>query len=289
MSARPYESYLVDAFIEWASDRTLPGFRYQFKSPDENNAERLHKAFLKKSSESIHLEETVLPYIPCGATKLLPVLHGGGENGYSENYISHLRDCVAGRDANFHDCALLIIHNSKLDTITNSAEDVALEGRAWDPSALVDRLSTLIDDTSPSRHLLKCLLEDQLHYVMSEGATVFGFASLYESIANGVVHLSKLGLFDDPLISAMSNSPAQIRKRLEDNRDLRRHIEFIAENYPEQVEDMFREEFDQNLFDSISSRIRTGKVLRTMISRLRWSPIERNRSLLKPSRVLVDG
>lgn len=242
MSARPYESYLVDVFIEWARNKIQPGFRYQFQSPDHSNASRLYDAHLARATDAIELGDVRLPFIACGATKLIPVLHGEGGQGFSENYISHLRDCVASRTADFGDCALLIIHNSKLDTIINSAEDLAAEGSAWHPRVLAKRLHALSQHHTASSNLLACLLEDQLKYVVSEGATVFGFAPLYDAIADGAIQLSKLGLFEDPLMASF-NSPAQIRKRLEENRELRRRVEFVTENYAEQVEDMFREEF----------------------------------------------
>jgi len=242
MSARPYESYLVDVFIEWATDKAQAGFRYQFQSPDHNNASKLHDAYLTRSHDAIVLGQVALPFIACGAIKLIPVLHGEHGNGFSENYISHLRDCVASRTDNFADCALLIIHNSKLDTIINSAEDLAAEGRAWHPPGLANRLHALSQVQAASRNLLACLLEDQLKYVISEGATVFGFAPLYDAMADSSIQLSKLGLFEDPLVASL-NHPAQIRRRLEENRELRRRVEFVIENYAEQVEDMFREEF----------------------------------------------
>jgi len=242
MSARPFESYLVDVFIEWATTKARPGFRYQFQSPDQNNAAKLHDAFLSRVTDAIKLESGMpLPVVVCGETKLIPVLQGEEENAFSENYISHLRDCIASRNAPFDESALLIIHNSKLDTIINNAEDVAQEGRAWHPRGLFERLSTMAEEQPSYRNLFGCLLEDQLSFVTGEGATVFGFAPLYDAIADGTVHLSKLGLFDDPQV-AVNNQPSQIRRRLEDNRELRRKIDFIVENYTDQVEDMLRDE-----------------------------------------------
>jgi len=242
MSVRPFESYLVDVFIEWANNRAQAGFRYQFQSPDHNNAANLHDAYLAKTSGAITVSGVELRFIVCGDTKVIPVLHGENGKGFSENYISHLRDRVASRTAEFADCALLIIHNSKLDTIINSAEDLAAEGRAWHPLLLARRLKALSQEHPGNRQLLACLLDDQLRYVVSEGATVFGFAPLYQAIAEGTIQLSKLGLFDDPFVASLNNS-AQIRKRLEENRDLRERLEFETENYADQVEDRFREDF----------------------------------------------
>lgn len=242
MSARLFENYLVDVFMEWATDKAQPGFRYQFQSPDHSNASKLHEAYVVRASGAIEYNGVELPFIACGTTKLLPVLHGENSKGFSENYISHLRDCVAGRTTVFATCALLIIHNSKLDTIINSAEDLAADGRAWHPQLLARRLKSLSQDHPGNHNLLTCLLEDQLKYVVSEGATVFGFAPLYQAIADGDIRLSKLGLFDDLQVTS-NNNPAQIRNRLEENRELRRYVESVTENFTDQVEDKFREQF----------------------------------------------
>jgi DNA phosphorothioation-dependent restriction protein DptH len=242
MSARPFESYLVDVFLEWAKVRTKPGVRYHFQSPDHNNASKLYQAYMARVAGAIEYKGVQLPYVSCGPAKLLPVLHGEDGQGFSENYISHLRDCVAGPADEFVDCALLIIHNSKLDTITSSADDLAAQERAWQPQALARHLKVLAEAHSGNRNLIACLLEEQLKYVVNDGATVFGFAPLYQAIAEGEVRLSKLGLFDDPMMASLNN-PVQIRKRLEDNRELRRQIESVTENFADQVEDKLREQF----------------------------------------------
>lgn len=242
MCARPFESYLADVFFEWAKGGLQPGFRYQFQSPDHNNARRLHDAYLTRATGNITYRGVELPYVACGTIRVLPVLHGEHGNGFSENYISHLRDCVSGPVVEFANCVLLIIHNSKLDTIINSAQDLAAEGHAWHPLALAQSLKAWSHDDPTNRNLLTCLLEDQSKYVVSAGATVFGFAPLYQAIADGKIKLSELGLFNDPLITSLNNQ-GQIRKRLEENRGLHGYVESIAEKFADQVEDMFREDF----------------------------------------------
>ena len=37
MSARPFEHFLAERFIEWVSADIEPGSRYQFKSPSAEN------------------------------------------------------------------------------------------------------------------------------------------------------------------------------------------------------------------------------------------------------------
>ena len=47
MSVKQYETYLAETFIEWVSGIIQPGERYQFKSPDPDNALQLWQAYVE--------------------------------------------------------------------------------------------------------------------------------------------------------------------------------------------------------------------------------------------------
>ncbi|GAA4493830.1 DNA phosphorothioation-dependent restriction protein DptH [Pseudaeromonas paramecii] len=242
MSAKPYEQFLAEQCIDWIGQDIQAGTRYQFKSPDAENAKRLYQAFVTLSGgQTLSLGHMALPKVMCNGIALLPVLHGDAPEGCTENYISHLRDAVASRSGDLAQAGLLIIHNSMLDTLINSASDLAAPGAIWHPHTLQSKLAGLIDPYNDMRELSQCLLQDQLAIVTEEGATVFGFASLYRSLEDGRLEFSELGLFDDPLIRQMSGQSAQIRRRLDANRTLRRHIEFCVEHYADQLESQLKE------------------------------------------------
>ena len=99
MSVKQYETYLAETFIEWVSGIIQPGERYQFKSPDPDNALQLWQLLLTPAGDN-HLEiapEQRLACLSCNGIQLIPVLHGAAAPAFTENYISHLRDEVAGR------------------------------------------------------------------------------------------------------------------------------------------------------------------------------------------------
>ncbi len=242
MSVRPYESFLAERFLEWATSDIRPGFRYQFKSPDADNAFRLHQAFLAKSNaQTIEIDGVFLPFVPCNGVCLIPVLHDG-EKGFTENYISFLRDKVAGRDHQLAKAALLIIHNSLLDTLINSAQDVGAANAIWHPKRLEKELEKLIDQRVDGRELSRCLLKDQLSIITEEDSTVFGFAPLYKTLTDDrMLEFSELGLFNDPLILNMKGKESQIRRRLEENRALHREIEFAIEHFSGQYENVLKD------------------------------------------------
>lgn len=222
MSVKQYETYLAETFIEWVGSTIQAGERYQFKSPDPDNALKLWQAFVSLADGN-QLEIASGQHIdclPCNGVQLIPVLHGTAAPAFTENYISHLRDEVAGRSGVFAQTALLIIHNSMLDTLINSTKDVAAPDAIWYPQTFSHQLEKLITTDSNRSELSRCLLEDQLATVLDEGATVFGFSSLYRLLDDGNLDFSELHLFkDDELLNF---SQKQLRTRLNENRKLYR-------------------------------------------------------------------
>ncbi|EHN8908675.1 DNA phosphorothioation-dependent restriction protein DptH [Enterobacter hormaechei] len=241
MSVKQYETYLAETFIEWVGGIIQPGERYQFKSPDPDNALKLWEAFVSLADGN-QLEIAPRQYIdclPCNGVQLIPVLHGAEAPAFTENYISHLRDEVAGRSGIFAQTALLIIHNSMLDTLINSTKDVAAPDAIWYPQTFSHQLEKLITTDSNCSELSRCLLEDQLATVLDEGATVFGFSSLYRLLDDGNLDFSELHLFKDDEL--LNYSQKQLRTRLNENRKLYRQIEDSVERYSGQLENVLPE------------------------------------------------
>ncbi|MEI7377874.1 DNA phosphorothioation-dependent restriction protein DptH [Dickeya chrysanthemi] len=241
MSVKQYETYLAETFIEWVGGIIQPGERYQFKSPDPDNALKLWEAFVSLADGN-QLEIAPGQYIdclPCNGVQLIPVLHGAEAPAFTENYISHLRDEVAGRSGIFAQTALLIIHNSMLDTLINSTKDVAAPDAIWYPQTFSHQLEKLITTDSNRSELSRCLLEDQLATVLDEGATVFGFSSLYRLLDDGNLDFSELHLFKDDEL--LNYSQKQLRTRLNENRKLYRQIEDSVERYSGQLENVLPE------------------------------------------------
>ena len=83
-----------------------------------------------------------MAYISCNDVNLIPVIHNDDMNaiGFTENFISYLRDEVSEQEGDFKNSSLFIIHNSLLDTIINSSKDVTLEGRVFNPLVIKNSL-----------------------------------------------------------------------------------------------------------------------------------------------------
>ena len=241
MSKKQFEIFLTEQFLVSKEKKLQQGYRYQFQSPDNKNSKRLYNAFSAKCDSQITLNSITIKTLTCGNTKLLPVLHSESGEGYSENFISHLRDEVAGQQGDFKGSALLVIHNSMLDTLINSAEDIAQDNSVWHPEKIKQALKELIDPHAPDRKVSECLLDHRFAQIVEDGATMFGFEELYNAILDGDLKFHELGLLDDPEILKWSEKPEQINKRLEENKKLFDRINTVTERFSSELDEKFSE------------------------------------------------
>lgn len=238
MSKKLYEDFLVEHFCQWATKGFEGESRFQFRSPDSDNSLKLYHAMLNKADTSVELKtndiDQTLPAITFGDTTLIPVVHSESAQGLSENFISHLRDLVSAQDGPLKDCVLLVIHNSYLDTLINSARDIGKAGEVWHPSTIKKSLSELISSISGTDKVSQCLLDHRFKLIIEDGATMFGFTELYDALEDGVIQFSELGLFNDNTIVSWDDTD-QIDKRLSQNHQLYGNISEIVEKYPQEL------------------------------------------------------
>ena len=242
MSVKQFEEFLVDHFLNWSRESVAAGFRYQFQSPNIVSSRKLYKAFVKVAahSGSIDVMGVKLPYILCGEVRLIPVIHGEGDSiGYTENFISFLRDEVSDQQGNFDNTALFIIHNSMLDTLINSADDLTIEGAVFDLSNIKKSLQILISESNATngKDVSTILLDYQFDLIVEDKGSMFGFESLYVAISDGNIRFNEIDLLEDPAILQMQEQPEQIRKRLDKNKALYDEIADVLEHYPDQLAD----------------------------------------------------
>lgn len=238
MSEKQYEDFLVEHFCKWAKKGFEGESRFQFRSPDSTNSQKLYEALLRVADTTVSIVTSDIDQqfqaIQFADKKLIPVVHSETENGLSENFISHLRDLVSSQDGQLGDCVLLVVHNSYLDTLINSARDLGKPGEVWHPSTIKQSLSELITSINGTDQISQCLLDHRFKLIIEDGATMFGFTELFEALDDGVIQFSELGLFNDNTIAKWDDT-AQIDKRLSENHQLYQNISEIVEKYPQEL------------------------------------------------------
>lgn len=254
MSGKQFEEYLVSLLL--SGEAKIQPERYQFRSPDFANSQKLFEAFKPHFNHSIVTEHGVQLFcVRVENTVFIPILHSddpGSSAGYSENFISYLRDEVSGQSGEFLNSSLLIIHNSMLDTLINSAKDITQAGQIWSVKSLESHLRRRIGIEKKYKDIFDVLLNIRSKLILEEGSTIFGYASIFESILSGQVQFEKLGLFNDPLLESMTDSKAQIQNRIEKNSQLFDELNFEVEHFPNQLNDrlkLFSDKFIDKYFN----------------------------------------
>ncbi|EGF24921.1 DNA phosphorothioation-dependent restriction protein DptH [Rhodopirellula baltica] len=257
MSETQFDSFLATRLTDWLSDRVVAGERYQFRSSDSQNTTQMIRQLHDLKSGVVDVKGTRIPFMNVAGMKLLCVAHSDNRDindGFNENYISMLRDRVAEQSEPFDQTSLLIIHNSLLDTLVNSAIDLADNGSPWSPEAVQDALVELANTAGKSGKVYKQLLQWQSDIISEEGGSVFGFRQIHDSIATAEeLDLRLLGLFNDGGLADM-DKPQQIKKRLEDNRRLHEEFDRVTHHFPDEIAERLRisESFEKKHFSDTS-------------------------------------
>ncbi len=194
MFEKQFEEFLADRFLSWAETDIQPGFRYQFKSPNADYCQRLFNALKKKCNNSIVVRDTNIPFIEKNGSRLIVVLHGESSSyiGFTENFISMLRDEVSTQSGNMTGVSMLVIHNSLLDTLVNSAQDLSQPGYVWNPREIKTSLKELINKHDSGKEVSEGLLDYQFNAIEEDDATMFGFEPLYDAVKDGDIRFQEL-------------------------------------------------------------------------------------------------
>jgi len=247
MSQKPYEHFLVEKLKHWLENQFLQTIdtRFQFKSPDHHNTIKIIAAMREMSDGSIEYKDVELPYLVIGDKRLLfaghKEEHSIAEGCYTESYISMLRDAVSSQKEIFENTALVIIHNSRLDTILSTTFDLSSAGAVWSPSSIKDHLSELISQTGRYAEVSECLLEHQALFVEQDGASMFGFRELYAAMVDdNDLRFEELGLFPDKEI-LKSDDKEHVAHRLQENREWMEKIAYEVEHFPNELEEHLTE------------------------------------------------
>ncbi|MCC9654586.1 DNA phosphorothioation-dependent restriction protein DptH [Rhodopirellula halodulae] len=238
MSETQFDAFLKELLVSWLDTRVVAGKRYQFRSSDSSNTESLIGELRSAATAVVEVNGTAIPCLEIGDVRLLCVAHSDNPespNAFNENYISMLRDRVAEQSDEFGNTSLLIIHNSLLDTLVNSAIDLSSRGGPWSTKHVSSELLRLADAIDRPKKVYECILDWQSEIIAEEGGSAFGFRKIFDSIENDdCLDLRPLGLFNDKGLPEMDKSK-QIRRRLDDNRRLHEEFDRVTHHFPDEI------------------------------------------------------
>lgn len=228
-----FSNFLIDNLTEWLNAEINAGYRYRFHSDDSDNILSLIKALDERRTSTLVYENIELPYIEINNCKLVYV--NDVEGSMNENFISNLRDAVSTPEEVFKGSALLVLHKSRLDTVLNSATNLAAYDKPFHAESVKDKIFKLLEG-KPLSKVFSELMKMQTKIIKEEQQSAFGYKNLYRSIIEERVNYKELGLFNDPDLEK-EFEPIKIQKRLNKNQELHDEIENTIINFPSELED----------------------------------------------------
>ncbi|WP_206199086.1 DNA phosphorothioation-dependent restriction protein DptH [Thiomicrorhabdus indica] len=233
MSNQPFNDFLVNNMVSWLEKYIQAGYRYRFFSDNKKQIVGLLDSLKVMSQSSVEFSGIKLPVVHISGVDLIFVNDVEGE--MNENFISNLRDSTKPDADVLNNHALLVLHQSSLDTLINSATDLSIGDGPLNP-VVAQRILEEKSKNSSHPKLFNVLIENQARYIEATEQSIFGYESIFNSINSDELDFKSLGLFEDKDLQNLYSVP-KIRKRIEENKKLYEEVEKAVVEFPNELED----------------------------------------------------
>jgi len=231
MSKQLFNAFLVENLVTWLKNRLQPGYRYRLYSDDASRITDVLTALEDIKTGELNYLGAVLPCIEIAGARLVYV--NDVNDVMNEHFISNLRDAVSSPDDIFINCALLVLHQSRLDTLLNSAHDLGTSGAPFNAKDVEKKLAERCKKTSKPM-LFKALLNMQTKQIVMENQSAFGYQGIYDSIESDHVDFKNLNLFEDKDLYKFE-AIEKIQKRIKENQKLYTEVEYNVKNFANEL------------------------------------------------------
>lgn len=233
----PFEPFLVKLLCQFIDDNHEQSSKFHFESADPQRATMLYNAFRYYADKMLSVDISGTPINAITTNKnhrILIMLHRDGEQSidtYNEDFIANVRDELNKLD----NTSLVVIHNSSLDTILTSFQNLNAKGQIFTPESIKDALINLIV-SHDHQNLMQILLSYQERKIVEENLSIFAYEYLYNSIINNTVDFANEGLFRDSRLLNLTNKK-EIEGDIKDNALLYNVIDkYVIDFYNSEVE-----------------------------------------------------
>lgn len=244
MSQVPFESFLLKLFLESIELGNTRSTKFHYVCPDPDKAKKLFNArlgVLNTKNSSLIIDDVTVPVVEaeCGL-KLIIMLHDSAakeKETYSEDFIANVRDAIN----NLENTSLFVIHNSALETILTSCQDISVNKGVFTPEYVQNQLDKLAQEHKHT-NVIEAIAEKQKRDVEEQNLSVFGYEALYNSIINNETKFQQHGLFQDSRLLAITDKKA-IKNDINKNGRLYTEIEAIKNDHLD--ENSAKEKFEK--------------------------------------------
>ena len=200
----PFERFLVKLLCQFINDNNKQSSKFHFESADPQRATMLYNSFRYYADKKVPIDGAPIYVITTDKNhQILVMLHRDGEQNddtYNEDFIANVRDELNKLD----NASLVVIHNSSLDSILTSFQNLNTKGQIFTPESIKEALEHLIK-THDHQQLMQILLSHRERKIIEENLSIFAYEYLYNSIINNTVDFYNEGLFRDSRLFDLTN------------------------------------------------------------------------------------
>jgi DNA phosphorothioation-dependent restriction protein DptH len=185
------------------------------------------------------------------------VLIASNTDGVTPDFLTTLRNKVGTQGEPFYDKAMLLIHNSNLDSLIQGMTSFAKEGMPFHINSIENNLQQMMirsQLTDPEKQILIfSMASNKEQQGIHEQVTLFDYEKILTVLTNQKLELEDykdFGLFCDSEFFKTPMTNKQIQVRLQENQDLFNHVEMAHQYGP--VEISLERHFDEQGVKSLS-------------------------------------
>ncbi|CAI6085299.1 hypothetical protein PAECIP112173_04594 [Paenibacillus sp. JJ-100] len=232
-----YLAHLVDRFLSGVNIQAGEKYHIQFEREEQivnlvNEIKSLNRVspFSMLTEDGFYQSHT-LDY---GETK---VLIASNMEEITPDFLTTLRNKVGIREEPFEDLAMLLIHNSNLDSLVQGMTSFAKEGMPFHITSIEKDLHQMMEQSnlsSEEKQILNFSIESmKAQQGLHEKVTLFDYENILTVLNNEKLQVNEyknFGLFYDAELFNTPRTPKEIKERLKENHSLYSDVE-MAHQY----------------------------------------------------------
>jgi DNA phosphorothioation-dependent restriction protein DptH len=239
---KQFYNYLSDSLFKYFETSAMlkAGDRYSLHLEKEENVTSFYQSLISYRSETIssfqyrHTQEAKDFFSHKVNINGVNLILATSEQA-TENYLTTLRNQVAGQQDVFENTAIIILYSGKLDSLLGGSGDLSKAGMPLNFSNFSDNLISSIAASTFST-VKKVILQDavarKLKELYTDSATIFDLANivnLYQKGSIDITDYAALDLFPHEELETFTDKNT-VRQALEENQKLFSNIEYVIKH-----------------------------------------------------------
>lgn len=251
-----FYNFLARKVLEYFEDASISfGDRYEIQFEKEADVRKLYDEIKASSNYKLFKYQVNERYEEYNSYSIdfngVTLIIAATIDGINPDFLAKLRNEVSTNiKSEFKNSAILFIHTSSKDTITDGVINFQKEGMPFHSKTLINNINSLINNSSlelSAKYVLKFDLNRMEQEDSDEGQSILQYSDILSIINKGFIDENEFkgfGLFKDSKLNSI-NDEKEALKRLEDNSRVYLKIDNIHK-YGGEIENNLEKFLDEN-------------------------------------------